>query len=299
VDFRFFLRKEARTFWPRAGLLPFFMPDKACLYRPMFLSIIMKPKTNYRLTIATATHKGDRDYQQDRVEVLQHPYEKQCFMVVLADGMGGRSGAAQAARQVVESARELFKQFDVEKDDPAAMLRQLVVDAHAVIRMLNISSELEPHSTIAVHLLLPSGADHWVHSGDSRIYHFRKGQLLMRTHDHSYVQGLIDKGEISEKDAIGHEKSNLLTGCLGMDTAPPIAQAFIEQIEIGDAVLSCTDGLWAYFSEEELAKMAYALTPVDACKQLLEKARTRAAGKGDNVSLAILKATAMSTQSSG
>ena len=270
------------------------MPDKACLCQPMFLSITMKPKTNYRLTIATASHKGDRDYQQDRVEVLQHPYDKQCFMVVVADGMGGRSGGSQASSQVVESARELFKQFDVEKDDPAAMLRQLVVDAHAVIRMLKISSELEPHSTIAAHLLLPSGADHWVHSGDSRIYHFRKGQLLMRTRDHSYVQGLIDKGEISEKDAIGHEQSNLLTGCLGMDTEPPIAQAFIEQIEIGDAVLSCTDGLWAYFSEDELAKMAYALTPADACKQLLTKARTRAAGKGDNVSVAILKATAMS-----
>ena len=80
----------------------------------------------------------------------------------------------------------------------------------------------------------------------------------------------------------------------GHDTEPPIAQAFIEQIEIGDAVLSCTDGLWAYFSEDELAKMAYALTPADACKQLLTKARTRAAGKGDNVSVAILKATAMS-----
>ena len=237
----------------------------------------MKPKINYRLSIATGTHKGDRDYQQDRVEVLRHPYEKQCLMVVVADGMGGRSGGSQASRQVVESAREMLRQFDVEKDDPSVMLRRLVADAHVVIRMLNVSSELEPHSTIAAHLLLPSGANHWVHSGDSRIYHFRKGCLLMRTRDHSYVQSLIDKGEISEAESIGHEKSHLLTGCLGMDMEPPIAQACIDQIEVGD---------------DELAKMAYALTPADACKQLLTIARTRAAGRGDNVSLAILKATA-------
>lgn len=53
--------------------------------------------------------------------------------------------------------------------------------------------------------------------------------------------------------------------------------------------MSCTDGLWAYFPDSELAKLTAALTPVDACKQLLDEARTRAAGKGDNVSLAIVK----------
>ena len=56
---------------------------------------------HYRLSVATASHKGDRAYQQDKVEVLQHPYEKNCFMVVVADGMGGRSGGAMAAQQVV------------------------------------------------------------------------------------------------------------------------------------------------------------------------------------------------------
>ena len=76
---------------------------------------------SYRLNIATATHKGDREYQQDRVEVLQHPYNKQCLMVVVADGMGGRSGGAQASEQVVRSAREMMYLFDVEKDDPAAL----------------------------------------------------------------------------------------------------------------------------------------------------------------------------------
>ena len=47
--------------------------------------------------------------------------------------------------------------------------------------------------------------------------------------------------------------------------------------------------LWAYFSDNELAKMVDALTPPDACKQLLTQARERAAGRGDNVSLAIVK----------
>ena len=254
----------------------------------------MTSASNYRLSVVTATHKGDREYQQDKVEVLQHPYEKHCLMVIVADGMGGRSGGAMAATQVVESARELLKQFDTKQDSPSAMLRQIVADAHAVIRMLKVSSELDPHSTIAAHLVLPNGACHWVHSGDSRIYHFRKGRLVSRSRDHSYVQELLDQGEISEQQAIGHEQSNLLTGCLGMDMDPPIALSSIAQLQVGDVILSCTDGLWPYFPDTELAKMVAALTPADACKQLLSLARTRAAGGGDNVSLAIVKVGAKS-----
>lgn len=248
---------------------------------------------SYRLHIATATHKGDREYQQDRVEVLQHPYNKQCLMVIVADGMGGRSGGAQASEQVIRSARQMMYQFDVEKDDPKAMMRQLVADAHSVIRMIKISSEHEPHTTIAAHLLLPSGSDHWIHSGDSRIYHFRNGRLISRTRDHSFVQGLIDKGEITEKEAVNHPRSNLLTGCLGMDINPPIALHTINQLEIGDVILSCSDGLWAYFSETELAKIVDSLTANEACRILTEHARERAKGRGDNISVAILKATSI------
>ena len=244
---------------------------------------------HYRLSVATASHKGDRAYQQDKVEVLQHPYEKNCFMVVVADGMGGRSGGAMAAQQVVASARERLALFDVKKDDPQAMLRQLVQDAHAVIHLLKVSSELDPHSTIAAYAVLPSCTCHWIHSGDSRIYHFRKGRLLTRTRDHSHVQELLNRGEINARQAVGHRESNLLTGCLGMDAEPPIDLSSIAQLEVGDVILSCTDGLWAYFPDTELAKLTAALTPVDACRQLLDAARTRAAGKGDNVSLAIVK----------
>lgn len=247
--------------------------------------------SNYRLHIATATHKGDRDYQQDRVEVLQHPYNKKCLMVVVADGMGGLSGGAMASGQVIQTARDLLQLFEVDKDDPSAMLLQLVTDAHAVIRMLRVSSEHEPHSTLAAYLLLPSGACHWVHSGDSRIYRFRSGHLLLRTKDHSYVQALIDRGELTEEAAIHHPKSNLLTGCLGMDKQPPAQLTQMGKLHSGDVLLCCTDGLWGYFSEKELAKMVEALAPTEACQQLLAKARERAAGGGDNVSLAILKAT--------
>lgn len=243
----------------------------------------------YRLTVATATHKGDRDYQQDRLEVLQHPYDKGCFLVVVADGMGGTSGGAMASGQAIQSAQDLLAQFDVAKDDPSAMLKQLIVDAHMVIRTLKVSSEHDPYSTIAASLFMPDGRCYWVHSGDTRLYHFRRGHMLRCTRDHSFVQGLIDAGEITEQEAIGHPKSNLLVGCLGQKKEPPFDQASLDTLKSGDVIVGCTDGLWAYCNETEIAKVVHALSPAEACAQLLDKARERAAGGGDNVSLVVLK----------
>ena len=76
------------------------------------------------------------------------------------------------------------------------MLGRWCDEAHIVIKLTAISAEQEPHSTLAAFLINPAGDCHWVHAGDSRIYHFHGGQLVKRTMDHSYVQTLVDRGEI-------------------------------------------------------------------------------------------------------
>ena len=245
--------------------------------------------SNYRINIATAIHKGDREYQQDRVQVIQHPYNKQCLLVLLADGMGGRSGGALASAQVIDSGRQLLQQFDVDHDNPQALLRQLVMDAHSVIRMLNISSEHEPHTTVAAFLLMPSGECFWIHSGDSRLYHFRRGAMICRTRDHSYVQSLLDEGKITEAEAYHHPKSNLLVSCLGGPEQPRFGEQNRGQLEPEDVILACSDGLWGHVSDKEMAKITFSLSPTQACQQLTELARSRGHGVVDNLSMVILK----------
>ena len=111
----------------------------------------------YRITAATGIHKGDRDYQQDQVALLSHHTARGCLLAVLADGMGGRSGGRKASDQVMLTAKQLFERYSPTLDDPVATLRQLVLEAHTVIRLTAISSEEEPHSTIAVFLVNPGG----------------------------------------------------------------------------------------------------------------------------------------------
>jgi serine/threonine protein phosphatase PrpC len=128
-----------------------------------------------------------------------------------------------------------------------------------------------------------------VHTGDSRLYHFRGSKLVRRTKDHSYVQALVDQGELTEDEAAVHPKSNVLLGCLGTEDEPRLEAHYIPRLQTGDSLLACSDGLWHYFTVEELGSVLQSLSPREASQFLVEKARTRAMGGGDNLSLAIVK----------
>jgi serine/threonine protein phosphatase PrpC len=248
---------------------------------------------NYRLIAATGIHRGDREYQQDQVAVFTHPRVPGCLLAVLADGMGGRSGGRKASDQIILTARQLFESYSPDSDDAPSMLKQIANDAHIVIRLTAISAEQEPHSTITLFLVNPGANSHWLHAGDSRIYHFRSGKMAKRTMDHSYVQALVDRGEITEEEAQRHPQSNILMGCLGTDDDPTFSLDYVPELLPGDVLMSCSDGLWHYFTPEELGYVLDSLSPREASEFLIQKARSRGKGGGDNISIAVVKLESM------
>jgi serine/threonine protein phosphatase PrpC len=247
----------------------------------------------FRLVAATAIDRGDRLYQQDQVEVFAHPRVQGCLLAVVADGMGGKSGGRKAADQVLLIARQLFERFAPAKDRPDALLAQVLNESHLMIKLTAITAEQEPHSTIAACLILPTLEAHVMHAGDTRVYHFRGNELVSRTLDHSLVQRMVEDGSLDEAEAESHPQSNLLTGCLGADDDPPLTLHRIERLAVGDSVLLCSDGLWHYFTPREFGTLVNALKPSDAAKLLAGKARQRARGGGDNLSLALVKVEAL------
>jgi PPM family protein phosphatase len=243
----------------------------------------------FRLSAATGTHRGDRAYQQDQVAVMPHPRIPGCVMAVVADGMGGKSGGRKAADQVVLTSRQLFERFSPDDESPAELLGQIVSESHLMIKLTAISAEEEPHSTVAGFVVSSDRSAHWIHSGDSRIYWFRGARLVKRTMDHSYVQRLVDEGQITEAEASSHAQSNLLTACLGTVQDPTFACERIDGLQAGDTLMCCSDGLWHYFTAQELGSVLLSLPPREAAELLVSKARQRARGGGDNLSLAIIK----------
>lgn len=243
----------------------------------------------YRIVASTGLDQGDRNYQQDQVGLYPHPRHPGCVLGVVADGMGGRSGGRKASEQVLMTAQQLFERFDPKTDVPQTLLNQIALESHTVIRLTAVSAEQEPHSTVAMFLLMPNGECAWTHSGDSRLYQFRGADVLARTRDHSFVQMLVDRGELSEEQARDDPRSNMLLHCLGTESPPVVSQRLLGDLQPGDTLLACSDGVWHHFTDQELGQVTSRLAPRTACEFLVGKARERAEGRGDNLSLIVLR----------
>lgn len=240
---------------------------------------------------ALGLHKGDRAYQQDQVILIPHRLVPGCILGLVADGMGGKKGGRTAAQQAIQTARQLFITYSPFHDDPDQFLRQVAMETHLIIGLTAITSEEEPHTTFAGFLVQPSGQVHISHCGDSRVYLFRNKSLLYRTHDHSYVQTLIDSGQITEEEARDHPKSNLVTSCLGiyLDQGPALSQYTSPRVRSGDVIMACSDGLWHGTTSQEIATIVNDYPPKDACQMLVTQSYMRADGYSDNISVCIVK----------
>lgn len=235
-----------------------------------------------------AQHLGDRKEQQDRVAILPHPKVKGVAMAVVADGMGGHTGGALAAEQVIHTVRNNLEHFSPSEDSPQKLLENCIVEAHTMIKAARCINEKDPHST-AVLMLLQPGRISWGHCGDSRFYRFRGDKLAFRSVDHSYVEHLIEAGKITPEEALCHPYRNVLLTSLGGGEDPKMTFGEATDIADGDAYLLCSDGLWGYFDDAELGGVIAAFSAREACEVLIKRARERSGGEGDNVSLAIIK----------
>lgn len=235
-----------------------------------------------------AQHIGDRLEQQDRVAIFAHPKNKGALVAALADGMGGHTGGALAAEQVLHSAKQNFDAAVLGAGPARELLQSSIRDAHDAIRLTRYTSEQDPHSTACLLLLQPGRVD-WAHCGDSRIYHFRSGRLVARSRDHSYVMDLVRQGALTEAQAERHPYRNVLTSCLGDKEDPQIEFGEAAPLVSGDAFLLCSDGLWAHFPDDELGEVTKHFPPRQAAEALMNAARSRAGGRGDNCSVAIVR----------
>lgn len=242
-----------------------------------------------RLDACIAQHQGDRKEQQDRVALVAHRTRPGVALAVVADGMGGHTGGALAAEQVIHTVSTNFQHFAPADEEAHQLLHNSLLEAHTMIKASRYINEKDPHSTAVVLMLLPGNRTAWAHCGDSRLYHFRNGVQLTRTLDHSYVEHLVRQGKITPQEAEIHPNRNILLTSLGGREDPKVEFGTSETIQGGDAFLLCSDGLWAYFSSEELGQIIQSMSAREASARLIELARERARGEGDNVSLALLR----------
>ena len=107
-------------------------------------------------------------HQQDQVQIIPHQRVPGSVMAVLADGMGGKSGGRKAADQVILTAQQIFERFAPTRTTPPRR-SQLVLEAHLMIKLTAITSEEEPHSTVAAFIISPSRECHYARRRFARL----------------------------------------------------------------------------------------------------------------------------------
>jgi serine/threonine protein phosphatase PrpC len=247
--------------------------------------------SQYKIEAGTGQHIGDREEQQDRVALFAAPKAPGYMMAVLADGMGGLTGGALAAEQVIRSAQQNFERFSPLTDDVETMLQTIAQEADTVIKLSAMSSEKKPHSTLVLLVLTPQNSAIWAHVGDSRLYVFDGPNCFKRTVDHTYREQLKAENKTDERIEKDPALAGLLVSVLG-SASNPFKATFgrRDNLKIGDSFLLCSDGLWQYFKDAELGAAIAMNTTRKASEMLVNKARERAVGiKADNCTLAIVK----------
>ena len=207
---------------------------------------------------------------------------------LVCDGMGGAKGgreASQGACNVIENFfQEQYAQCGAGQQEP--FLKKALLSANRFVFQKAAHEEaLAGMGTTAVCALVRSGNVYLCHAGDSRAYLIRDGKLTQLTHDHSYVQELVDCGTITEEEAEHHPQKNIITKALGVDyrLEPEFTAAKLKR---EDRLLLCTDGLTNMVPVEEMEELLAQGAFYDLPDRLIEAANAH--GGSDNITALLL-----------
>lgn len=262
------------------------------------------------ISIAATTHPGyDRDNNEDAFAICpdlarpgwEHDHTKQSqpldtlgALLLVADGIGGFNAGEIASAIAVQTVANLFTPqaaTTAAATSAAAtqLLRQAVHEADEAINQHIIEDfhTVGMGTTIVLAWVLPHET-HIAWCGDSRCYAYtQEDGLRALTHDHSYVQQLIDQGEITPEAALTHPDNNIITRALGDVDCSPEPEVITIPTQAHTTLILCTDGLCGYLTDTDIEQTVRSnhRTPKQCCDALLQLALN--AGGHDNIAIAV------------
>lgn len=208
-------------------------------------------------------------------------------LFAVADGMGGHAGGEVAARVALETLQEVFDESTPSLDDlvEAVEAANLAVWEEAV----NDSDLSGMGSTLTVLALVDEDGEERLavaNVGDSRAYLRHDGSLIQLTLDHSVVEELVRRGEMTPREAAHNPRRHILTRAIGIEREVDVDTVTIEAV-VGDRVLLCSDGLSNEVSDDEIgAALGRQPDPGRAARELVRLARAH--GGSDNTTVVVV-----------
>ncbi len=230
------------------------------------------------MKIGVATSVGlVRDHNEDAYWVSDPIF-------VVCDGMGGHNAGEVASSIAVN----VIENFCFSQQVSLSQIQQAISEAHEKIaQKAKDNSLVGMGTTITLGIVEQKAMESWLHLGhvgDSRAYVLRQGHLVQLTHDHSVVAELVRNGNITEGEAVNHPHRHVLTQALGVGEITSETQSY--QLEPGDYILLCTDGLSNVVADFEMAKVMQSNIPQLAAETLIDLANKQ--GGPDNITVIII-----------
>lgn len=233
------------------------------------------------------TRQGARHTNQDRIGYL---YTKEAILLIVCDGMGGHHRGELAAEFVVQYIAKAFRSVATPRlNDPAQFLFRSVHAAHeALLRYAAKENMKEVPRTTCVAAVIQDGRVTFSNVGDSRLYLIRDKSVFMRTLDHSHVQTLIDRGQITTEEAEVHPERNKIYNCIGQSVAPRVDVKSKITLIKDDVLLLATDGLWGPIPMPYVATMLQSGGASVGLKMLMDLSESVTGRECDNLSAVVI-----------
>lgn len=229
-----------------------------------------------------------RQLNQDYVFSSSKPMGNMPNLFIVADGMGGHNAGDYASKCTVETVvGEIRNSFE---KNPTIMVQKAIQTANTKIRELAASDEnLFGMGTTLVVATIIGKYLQVANVGDSRLYLIGKQGIRQVTRDHSLVEEMIRLGGLSREDARKHPDKNIITRAIGAKDEVE-AEFFTEELELGDIILMCSDGLSNMLEDKEIEK----IIQNEELKEMTQKAEAliNAAnnnGGKDNIAVVLVK----------
>lgn len=229
-----------------------------------------------------------REVNEDCAAVLKRP--DGLMLAVIADGMGGHNAGDRASRMTVDEIGRLFLAAEAQSFATAALKKSWLSDTvRRINRLVFDFSEANPlcsgMGTTLIAAIIDCEECVLCHVGDSRAYMIG-GSVVQITRDHSYVNLLVDNGQLSQAEADDHPKKNLIVKALG--TEPELKEdLFHIPLESAAYLLLCSDGLSNKVGIEEMAAIIRSSGPLAQKGEDLLKLANDLGGE-DNISFVLL-----------
>lgn len=228
------------------------------------------------------THIGQKRRNNQDVYLVER-LAAGCFLLV-CDGMGGEAGGAVASDIASKTVAHCIRR-DITPDMEEPSVRRVLESAGAAANaaVFDAASEnpaLKGMGTTLVAAIILGDTAYVLHAGDSRAYLLRGDLLTQLTVDHTVAQMLVDRGEISESDAVLHPQRNYITRAVGVADRMRF-DIFSVNLQKNDVLLLCSDGLYHYMSHEDLCALAAVAARRKDVSPLIGRANEN--GGGDNI----------------